>query len=295
MSSIVSVGGTIPVLSLLLFYSPPTEGPFRIMSAESIKLGDKNSLVYWKVKSGQSHKDATYHKNKYEIGGTVDAKKASNFFIRPDISDKSGVWFFITTDPEETHTQVDPVSMPSQSVMRDTTSTVSESPNLAKGEGAQSSGVERYVHMRPHDGFLVLEARSIICKKVSRFKLVDRLRHTSIPIKASCWLPQTHHGSACVPGDPYFIQPVFTPKLICRNRCLALEVQSRCHRPTHLHTVCRQPRAVRSTLIPDTTCDDEPEYRYSLKNYKREHKLGAHMMLFALVKGKRCVTLEDNM
>ena len=80
------------------------------------------------------------------------------------------------------------------------------------------------------------------------------------------------------------------------KRCLALHVstvRSQLRRRTlfptssEVETSPKNERAVRSTLIPDTTSDDKPEYRYSfeLKRYDKEHKLGAHMMLFALVKG----------
>ena len=280
------------------------------MSAQPIEIDGKDSLVYWKATCGQSKDDATASKHRYEIVGTVDAKEASNFFIRPDISDKSGVWFFITTDPEEKHTQVDPSATPA---MTDTLPTVPENPISSKGEGAQLSrsntlmrgdvkldvsDVERYVHMCKHNLSLVMEARSIVHRKVARFKLVDRLRHTSVPLKASSWLPRTQLGSTLVlPGDPYFIQTSFSPKMMDRKRCLALHVsrvQSQLRRrslfPTssEVETSPKNERAVRSTLIPDTTSDDKQEYRYSfeLKNYDKEHKLGAHMMLFALVKGK---------
>ena len=264
---------------------PPTGGPFHIMSAEPIKIDGKDSLVYWKVRSGQRIEDATASKYKYEIVGTVDAKEASNFFIRPDISDKKGMWFFITTDPEEKRTLAPP--------------NVFES--LTEGEGAQStktttctvqrggvkpdvSDVERYVHMRAHDSSLVLEARSIVHKKVARFKLVDRLRHTSIPLKASSWLPWTQLGSALVlPGDPYFIQPSFSPKTIDCKHCLALHV-SEVPQFARIRSILS--RSVSSEV--ETSRKNEPEYRYSfeLKRHQKEHKLGAHMMLFALVKGK---------
>ena len=261
------------------------------MSAEPIKIDGKDSLVYWKVRSGQRIEDATASKYKYEIIGTVDAKKASNFFIRPDISDKRGMWFFITTDPEEKHTQVDP----SATLRLD-----SPPENSTGGEGSQSrkttlqrggakpdvSDVERYVHMHAHDGSLDLEARSIVDKKVARFKLVDRLQHTSVPLKASSWLPRTQLGSALVlPGDPYFIQPSFSPKIFDHKSCLALHV-SEVPQFARIRSIFG--RSVSSDV--ETSRKNEPEYRYSfeLKKHQKEHKLklGAHMMLFALVKGK---------
>ena len=274
---------------------PPTGGPFRIMSAEPIKIDGKDSLVYWKAKCRQRIEDATASKYKYEIVGTVDAKEASNFFIHPDISDKRGMWFFITTDPEEKLTQVGPSAMPRQSIMMDSppeNSTGGEGARLMKttlqrgGAKPDVSDVERYVHMRAHDGSLVLEARAIVDKKVARFKLVDRLQHTSIPLKASSWLPRTQLGSALVlPGDPYFIQPSFSPKLITRKRCLALHV-SEVPQFARIRSILG--RSVSSEV--ETSRKNEPEYRYSfdLKKHQKEHKLklGAHMMLFALVKGK---------
>ena len=272
----------------------PTGGPFRIMSAEPIKILGKDSLVYWKVKSGQTDEDATASKYKYEVIGTVDAKDASNFFIHPDISDKRGVWFFITTDPEEKHTQVDPSAMRTPSMMVDSLAL----PEISTkgGGGIRSiktildakpdvSDVERYVHMCAHNGSPVLEARSIVDKKLARFRLVDRLQHSSVPLKSSSWLPQTQLGSALVlPGDPYFIQPSFSPMLVAHKRCLALHV-SEVPQLIHIRSILRI-GTISSNV--ETSRENEPKYRYSfdLKRHQKEHKLGADMMLFALVKGK---------
>ena len=267
------------------------------MSAEPIQIDGKDFLVYWKVKSGQKNADATTTKYMYKVVGTVDAKEASNFFIHPDISDKREMWFFITTDPEEKHTQLDTSAFPRQSIctLLPTTGAITRvttgattGATIELTLGPQSiraitpsreeakpdvSDVERYVHLCECDGSLVLEARSVVDKKAARFKLIDRLQHTSIPLNASSWLPRTQLGSALVlPGDPYFIQPAFSPKLVTYKRCLAL----------HVIEVPDVPHEATA----ETSWQNKYRYVFELKRHQKEHKLGSHMMLFALVKGK---------
>ncbi len=267
-----------------------------VVSAEEVQVGaGVKGHVYWRVETTSSNAS----KDRYQIIGTTTANKASRFYIRPDITSKSGQWFYITTEDGTEITAddnsqsdqagsgdgvegpttssivqpiaevVDPtspsVSSSSSTVHPQTTSrqsststTGGEEVESGPGGGSVVGGVERYVHA---EQFIfgrspLLEAHCITDKKKARFRLLDRIHHTAVPLTSSSWIPPMTQNNNVLPGDPYLIQP-HCCSLWRSRRSLALHVRS-----------------------------DDKVQPFQFKSHANEPKLREHVMLFYLQKKK---------
>ena len=90
--------------------------------------------VFWKVEKQQRGND----KAAYRVVGTTKHEEASTFYIRPDTTDETGVWFYITTAPEQVFAEAkdDPgeqISSTLHEFMDETQSDEEATPKAAEG------------------------------------------------------------------------------------------------------------------------------------------------------------------
>ncbi len=264
-----------------------TGGPYMVVSAEKVQVrASVKEHVYWTVEA-----TPTAGKDRYQIVGTTTASKASTFYIRPDITSKSGQWFYITTGDGndvssimQTGMMADDKSESEQagSGKEETTSTTGEEgedfPDCGLGGGPSvpetrpdgKGGIclERYIHVEESifGRSQTLEAHCTTDKKKARFRLLDRLHHTAVPLTSSSWIPpMTLHDDVLV-GNPYLLQP-HCCSLWRSRRSLALRVGS----------------GTGASLEGDSLVrSDDKVQPFQFKSHSNEPKLHKHVMLFYL-------------
>ncbi len=183
-----------------------------VVSAEKVQVGaGVKEHVYWTVEATSPNAS----KDRYQIVGTTTASKASNFYIRPDITSKSGQWFYITTGDGSDVSGITQTGMMANdkseseqagSGKEETTSTTGEKgedfpdcgpeggPGVPETQPDGKGGIclERYVHVEESifgRSQTLLEAHCTTDKKKARFRLLDRLHHTAVPLTSSSWIP----------------------------------------------------------------------------------------------------------
>ena len=110
-------------------------------------------------------------KSTFVVTLTPNASEASNFYIKLDTSGKKNrKYFFIATDPQDKrHREPPTMKVP-----------------------------QRFLHSKGPD----LKAFSFVKSDIARFKLVDRVNLTSLPVFHSKWVPDKALGS-----QPYVLSP----------------------------------------------------------------------------------------